>query len=155
MEDKEMQSRREFLRYAMIGGIAVPITVSMGLLNTAEAKVFQFAEDPENLTELERLHIPQVSLPPVVEDGSQASIQVQMEHPMEEDHYIRSIQIVNFSDPVQTKGTFYFSPANGQAFLGTQIRLNGGESTVWVVAECNQHGKWATSKFTKVAAGGC
>ena len=155
MEDQEMQSRREFLRYAMIGGIAVPITVSMGLLNTAEAKVFQFAEDSENLTELERLHIPQVSLPPVVEDGSQASIQVQMEHPMEEDHYIRSIQIVNFSDPVQTKGTFYFSPANGQAFLGTQIRLNGGESTVWVVAECNQHGKWATSKFTKVAAGGC
>ena len=155
MEDQEMQSRREFLRYAMIGGIAVPITVSMGLLNTAEAKVFQFAEDPENLTELERLHIPQVSLQPVVEDGSQASIQVQMEHPMEEDHYIRSIQIVNFSDPVQTKGTFYFSPANGQAFLGTQIRLNGGESTVWVVAECNQHGKWATSKFTKVAAGGC
>ena len=155
MEDQEMQSRREFLRYAMIGGIAVPITVSMGLLNTAEAKVFQFAEAPEHLTELERLHIPQVSLPPVVEDGSQASIQVQMEHPMEEDHYIRSIQIVNFSDPVQTKGTFYFSPANGQAFLGTQIRLNGGESTVWVVAECNQHGKWATSKFTKVAAGGC
>ena len=155
MEDQEMQSRREFLRYAMIGGIAVPITVSMGLLNTAEAKVFQFAEDPENLTELARLHIPQVSLPPVVEDGSQAPIQVQMEHPMEEDHYIRSIQIVNFSDPVQTKGTFYFSPANGQAFLGTQIRLNGGESTVWVVAECNQHGKWATSKFTKVAAGGC
>ena len=155
MEDQEMKSRREFLRYAMIGGIAVPITVSMGLLNTAEAKVFPFAEDPENLTELERLHIPQVSLPPVVEDGTQASIQVQMEHPMEEDHYIRSIQIVNFSDPVQTKGTFYFSPANGQAFLGTQIRLNGGESTVWVVAECNQHGKWATSKFTKVAAGGC
>jgi len=117
--------------------------------------VCQSAEDPATLTELERLHIPQVSLPPVVEDGSQAPIQVQMEHPMEEDHYIRSIQIVNFSDPVQTKGTFYFSPANGQAFLGTQIRLNGGESTVWVVAECNQHGKWATSKFTKVAAGGC
>ena len=108
MENKEMQSRREFLRYVMIGGIAVPVTVSMGLLNTAEAKVFQFAEDPENLTELERLHLPNVSLPPVVEDGSQASIQVQMDHPMDEDHYIRSIQIVNFTDPVQTKGTFYF-----------------------------------------------
>ena len=155
MEHKELESRREFLRYAMIGGIAVPITVSTGFLNTAEAKVFQFAEDLENLTELERMHIPHVSLPPVVEDGSQASIQVEMDHPMEEDHYIRSIQIVNFTDPVQTKGTFYFSPANGEAFLGTQIRLNGGESTVWVVAECSRHGKWATSKFTKGAAGGC
>ena len=155
MEDNEMQSRRKFLRYAMIGGIAVPITVSTGLINTAQAKVFQFAEDPDNLTELERMHLPKVSLPPVVEDGAQASIQVELDHPMDEDHYIRSIQIVKFTDPVQTKGTFYFSPANGQAFLGTQIRLNGGESTVWVVAECNQHGKWATSRFTKVAAGGC
>jgi len=117
MEDKEMQSRREFLRYVMIGGIAVPITVSMGLLNTAEAKVFQFAEDPENLTELERLHLPNVSLPPVVEDGSQASIQVQMDHPMDEDHYIRSIQIVNFTDPVTNQGHILFFASQWRGIL--------------------------------------
>ena len=152
---KHDHSKREFLRYAMVGGVAVPLTSGIALLNTAHANTFNFVADPDNLTELERMHLPKVTLPPVVEDGSQAPIQVECAHPMDDDHYIKSIQIVNFTDPVQTKGKFYFTPANGQAFIGTQIRLNGGESTVWVIAECNQHGRWAVSKNTKVAAGGC
>jgi len=147
--------RREFLRYAMVGGVAVPLSIGPGLLTTAQANVFNFAADPANLTEMERIHLPKITMPPVVEDGSQAPIQIEIDHPIDEDHYIRHIQIVGFNDPVQTKGNFYFSPLNGEAFIGTQIRLNGGESTVWVVAECNQHGRWASSKGTKVAAGGC
>ena len=146
-------NRRDFLRYAMVGGIAVPI--SAGLIMPAEAGTFNFAADPENLTDMERMHLPKITLPPVVEDGSQAPIEITVDHPMDEDHYIKHIQIIGFKDPVQTKGNFYFSPMNGEAFIGTQIRLNGGESTVWVVAECNQHGRWAASKDTKVAAGGC
>ena len=74
---------------------------------------------------------------------------------MEDDDYIKSIQIMNFTDPVVMKGTFYFTPANGEVYFGTQIRLAGGEGTVWVVAECNKHGKWAVGKSVKVAAGGC
>ncbi len=149
------QTRRDFLRYAMVGGIAVPVTWGLGLLRPAHAKAFNFIADPQNMSAMERMHLAKVTLPPVVEDGGQAPIQVEMDHPMDDDHYIKSIQIVSFNDPVQTKGQFYFSPANGEAFIGTQIRLNGGESTVWVIAECNQHGKWASSKDTKVAAGGC
>ena len=148
-------NRREFLRYAMVGGMAVPLTLGTGLITPAQAKVFNFAKDPNNLTDMERMHLPRITLPPVVEDGSQAPIQIEMDHPMDDDHYIKLIQIIGFDDPVQTKGNFYFSPMNGEAFIGTQIRLNGGESTVWVVAECNQHGRWASSKDTKVAAGGC
>ena len=147
--------RREFLRYAMVGGVAVPLSIGPGILATAQANAFNFAADPDNLTEMERIHLPKITMPPVVEDGSQASIQIELDHPMDEDHYITHIQIIGFNDPVQTKGNFYFSPLNGEAFIATQIRLNGGESTVWVVAECNQHGRWASSKGTKVAAGGC
>ena len=147
--------RRDFLRYAMVGGVAVPLSFAPGLLIGAQAGVFNFAKDPDNLSEMERIHLPKITLPPVVEDGSQAPIQVEMDHPMDDDHYIKHIQIIGFNDPVQTKGNFYFSPLNGQAFIATQIRLNGGESEVWVIAECNQHGRWASSKGTKVAAGGC
>ena len=148
-------NRREFLRYAMVGGVAVPLSIGPGILATAQANAFNFAADPDNLTEMERIHLPKITMPPVVEDGSQASIQIELDHPMDEDHFITHIQIIGFNDPVQTKGNFYFSPLNGEAFIATQIRLNGGESTVWVVAECNQHGRWASSKGTKVAAGGC
>ena len=78
-----------------------------------------------------------------------------MDHPMDEDHYIKNIQIMNFTDPVVIKGKFYFTPVNGEVYLGTQIRLAGGEAKVWVVAESNQHGQWAASKETKGSAGGC
>ena len=148
-------TRRQFLRYASIGGIAVPMYATTFMTEVADAAVFQFPANPDDLTDLEKIHIPKVTLPPVVEDGSQAPIVVEMDHPMEPDHYIKNIQIMNFTDPVVIKGKFYFTPVNGEVYLGTQIRLAGGEAKVWVIAECNQHGKWAVSKDTKVAAGGC
>ena len=74
--------------------------------------------DPDNLTDLEKLHIPKVTIPPVVEDGSQAPIVVEMDHPMDDDHYIKSVQILNFDDPIVIKGKFYYTPVNGEVYLG-------------------------------------
>ena len=148
-------TRRKFLRAAAAGGTAATLLPGMSLFDEAQGAVFNFPADPENPTEEERIHLPKVTLPPVVEDGSQAPIVVELDHPMEEDHYIKSVQVLNFTDPVVIKGKFYFTPMNGQAYMGTQIRLAGGEDTVWVVAECSKHGKWAVSKSVKVAAGGC
>ena len=155
MSFKDDINRRVFLRWATIGGIGVPVFGSGLLTKKLEAAPFNFQKDPNSPTKIERLHIPQLTLPPVVEDGNQAPVVVEMDHPMEPDHYIKSVQIISFSDPVVVKGKFYFTPANGAVYLGTQIRLAGGSRTIWVVAECNKHGKWATSKTVKVAAGGC
>ena len=119
------------------------------------ASSFHIPSDINNLTEIEKIHVPKVTLPPVVEDGNQAPIVVRIDHPMEENHYIKSIQILNFKDPVVIKGQCFFTPMSGEAYFGTQIRLAGGESRVWVVSECNRHGKYATYKDVKGAAGGC
>ena len=152
---KEDFSRRKFIRYSVVGGAVVPLLSGIPADNEAYGGVFNSPKDFENMTEMERIHVPKLTMPPVVEDGTQASVIVSVDHPMEEDHYIKSIQILNFADPVVIKGKFYFTPANGEAFFSTQIRLAGGEGTVWVVAECNKHGKWASSKNVSVAAGGC
>ena len=121
-----------------------------------QASSFHIFKPNDNfLTEIERIHVPRVTLPPVVEDGNQAPIVVEVDHPMEENHYIKSIQILNFNDPIVIKGQCFFTPMSGQAYLSTQIRLAGGESRVWVISECNQHGKYATYRDVKVAAGGC
>ena len=119
------------------------------------ASSFHIPSDIDNLTEIEKIHVPKVTIPPVVEDGNQAPIVVEVDHPMEENHYIKSIQILNFADPIVIKGQCFFTPKSGQAYLSTQIRLAGGESRVWVISECNQHGKYATYRDVKVAAGGC
>ena len=155
MKNIDNLSRREFLNYSMVGGLGIVLSTNVSFTNEAHGGVFQTPKDIENLTELERIHVPKISLPPVVEDGTQASIVCSVDHPMDEDHYIKSIQILNFADPIVTKGKFFFTPTNGEAYLSTQIRLSGGEGTVWVIAECNQHGKWAANKKVNVAAGGC
>ena len=155
MKNIEDFTRRKFLNYSMVGGVALPLLSLMNCQNVAHGGVFQTAKDLENMTDLEQMHVPKISLPPVVEDGSQASIVCSVDHPMDEDHYIKSIQIMNFADPVVIKGKFYLTPDNGEAYISTQIRLSGGDGTVWVVAECNQHGKWAAFKNVNVAAGGC
>ena len=148
-------SRRNFIRFSVVGGAVVPLLSGIPVDNEVYGGGFNAPKDFENMTEMERIHVPKLTMPPVVEDGTQASVIVSVDHPMEEDHYIKSIQILNFADPVVIKGKFYFTPANGEAFFSTQVRLAGGEGTVWVVAECNKHGKWASSKTVSVAAGGC
>ena len=155
MKNIEDFTRRKFLNYSMVGGVALPLLSLMNCQNVAHGGVFQTAKDLENMTDLEQMHVPKISLPPVVEDGSQASIVCSVDHPMDGDHYIKSIQIMNFADPVVIKGKFYLTPDNGEAYISTQIRLSGGDGTVWVVTECNQHGKWAGFKNVSVAAGGC
>ena len=155
MKNIEDFTRRKFLNYSMVGGVALPLLSLMNCQNVAHGGVFQTAKDLENMTDLEQMHVPKISLPPVVEDGSQASIVCSVDHPMDEDHYIKSIQIMNFADPIVIKGKFFLTPANGEAYISTQIRLSGGEGSVWVIAECNKHGKWAASKKVTVAAGGC
>ena len=147
-------TRRGFFKTTVLGGVAVALPAFSGF-SQLEAAAFNKAVDINNMTDLEKLHVPKVTLPPVVEDGNQAPIIVEIDHPMEDDHYIKSIPILNFNDPVVIKGQCFFTPQSGQAFVSTQIRLAGGESRVWVVSECNQHGRWAISKDVKVAAGGC
>jgi hypothetical protein len=76
---------------------------------------------------------------------------------MEPDHYIKSLQILNESDPIPSKGTFYLTPANGQAYLAVQVRMHSGTSSVLVIAECNLHGCWARRQPITIpeGTGGC
>ena len=112
-------------------------------------------QDPNNLTEFERLHVPRVRMPEVIEDGANAPCFVEMDHPMDPGHYITSVQILNYHDPIIWKGTFHFTPESGRVYLYSQLRLDAGKSTVYAVAECNRHGKWVGSADVNVAVGGC
>jgi len=94
-------------------------------------------------------------MPDVVEDGANSPIIVAMDHPMERDHYITSVQILDYQDPIIWKGTFTFTPDNGEVYVYSQLRLDSGKSTVYVISECNQHGKWVNEHHVDVAVGGC
>lgn len=103
---------------------------------------------------LEREHRPLIEAPNLSEDPGAVPLQVSVNHPMTPDHFIRSIDIRLDDDPVPYKGTFFFTPANGQAMVAFPMRSGIG-GLLKVVAECSQHGRFVATKEIKVAEGGC
>lgn len=116
-----------------------------------------FAGDLALLSPLQREHLPSVRIPARTRNGAKVPIVVEMPHPMTPDHHVKSIKVVNPSDPIPLKGTFHFTPANGAVYLAFQARMNGGDSEVAVTAECNRHGRWTTCRGISIPedAGGC
>lgn len=115
------------------------------------------ADHPDLLSPSQQLHLPVLKLPTVTTNGAKVPIVVEMRHPMEPDHYITSVHVVNERDPVPLKGTFHFTPANGQVYLAFQARLDQGASKVSATAECNLHGSSSTTRSIDIpsGAGGC
>lgn len=153
-------TRRQILKLSAISvgatatGLFLP-QIALAQDDSQEAP-FNFVADPENPTELEAEHLINIRLPIIAEDGSNVPVVASLEnHPMEEDHYIKTIRIFGFTDPIVSKGRFNFTPANGMAYISTQARMDGGDANVFVVAECTQHGWWAAQAALKVSLGGC
>ncbi|HSF07537.1 MAG TPA: thiosulfate oxidation carrier protein SoxY [Methylomirabilota bacterium] len=136
-------SRRGFLRLA---GAAA------GLVGPALWRPVSAGPAP-----MEAPHRPLLRLPPVTSNGARVPITVEMAHPMEPDHHVTTLTVVNPRDPVPLKGVFHFSPANGLAYVAFQARLDEGSSTVLASADCGLHGRFTASAPVTIAAGsgGC
>jgi predicted secreted protein len=104
--------------------------------------------------DLERDHRPVIDAPTLSEDPSAVPLQVSVNHPMATDHFIRSLAIRLDNDPVPDKGTFFFTPANGQAAVAFHMRSGAG-GLLKVTAECSRHGRFTATKEIRVAEGGC
>jgi desulfoferrodoxin (superoxide reductase-like protein) len=105
-------------------------------------------------TALEREHRPRLELPILAEDATAVPVKVWVDHPMEPDHYIRSIEVTVEQDPVPNKGKFLFTPGNGQAWLAFPMRSGAG-GLARAVAECSRHGRFTGTREYRVADNGC
>ncbi|MFQ5897932.1 MAG: thiosulfate oxidation carrier protein SoxY [Candidatus Methylomirabilia bacterium] len=103
---------------------------------------------------LDRQHRPQLDLPILAEDPTAVPIHAWVDHPMEPDHYIKSIEIRMDKDPVAYKGKFLFTPANGRASVAFQMRSGVG-GVVTAEADCSKHGRFVGTKEVRVTEGGC
>lgn len=105
-------------------------------------------------TALEREHQPKLDLPVLAEDATAVPVQAWVDHPMEPDHYIRSIELTVEQDPVPYKGRFFFTPGNGRAWVAFQMRSGAG-GVARATAECTRHGRFVGTREYRVADGGC
>jgi predicted secreted protein len=99
-------------------------------------------------------HIPRLDLPILTEDPAAVPVIVGTDHPMNPDHYIRSIRITLATDPVPEKGLYQFTPLSGRAWVSFQMRSGAG-GEVRAEAEDNRHRKFVASGMVRVAEGGC
>src|SRR5262245_31997873 len=102
----------------------------------------------------DREHQVKLEMPWIAEDPAAVPVQVSVDHPMEPDHYIRSIDVVLEKDPVPHKGKFVFTPANGRAWAAFTVRSGTG-GLVKATAECSRHGRFVGTREVRVAEGGC
>ena len=149
-------SRRRFLGLVS-GAVAVGLLEGRGRAAPAAPGGLQEARDPSAPSAFEQLHLPIVTVPSFTRNGAHVPIVVEMAHPMDGDHAIKSVHILNDSDPIPSKGTFHFTPDNGHVYLATQARMHSGTSSVVVVAECTRHGQWAHRQQITIPEGaeGC
>ena len=102
----------------------------------------------------DRAHRPEVDLPILADDPTSVPLTVSVDHPMEPNHYIKSIEVVLDTDPVPQKGTFQFTPLSGRASVSYQMRSGQG-GDLRVTVECTRHGRFEARRSVRVAPGGC
>jgi predicted secreted protein len=105
-------------------------------------------------TRPDREHRIDLDVPILSEEPAAVPIRVGVDHPMEPEHYIQSIEVSIDRDPVPAKGKFLFSPANGRPWAAYQMRSGTG-GVVKAVAVCNRHGEFLASHEVRVVEGGC
>ena len=103
---------------------------------------------------LEGEHQPMLDLPVLAEDATAVPVVVWVDHPMEPDHFIKSIEVTLETDPVARKGVFLFTPASGRAWMAFQMRSGVG-GVVKATVECSRHGRFVGTREVRVAADGC
>ena len=99
-------------------------------------------------------HQIKLDIPLLSEDPTGVPVSFSIDHPMEPDHYIRSVDLTLAADPIPYKGTFLFTPANGRAAAAFKMRSGAG-GKVQAIAECTKHGKFTATRDIRVAEGGC
>ncbi|MBI3028947.1 MAG: thiosulfate oxidation carrier complex protein SoxZ [Candidatus Rokubacteria bacterium] len=99
-------------------------------------------------------HTPRIELPVLADDPAAVPFQAALDHPMDPDHFIRSLEVTLATDPVPSKGKFHFTPANGRAWVAFQFRSGIG-GVVTVAGECSRHGRFAGTREVRVVEGGC
>jgi sulfur-oxidizing protein SoxY len=95
-----------------------------------------------------------VEAPEIAENGAVVPVKVTVESPMNEKDYVKAIHLLNTKNGNARCANIYLTPANGEAFFGTRIKL-GGTQDVVAIAEMSNGTFLSAKQNVKVTIGGC
>jgi sulfur-oxidizing protein SoxY len=95
-----------------------------------------------------------LDVPLIAENGAVVPVTVEVHAPMTAQSYVKAVYIISDKNRRPLNAKFNLTPAMGQAYVGTNMRL--GESTdVRAIAEMNDGSLLQAKREVKVTVGGC
>jgi superoxide reductase len=114
----------------------------------APDNTIHIAADPANMTELEKLHVPQFVLPASIKTGKAIGVTVnvgKLPHPMIKTHWIQWIELQVDGKPVGKRITL--NPGDkAKATAKFKFTPTAGRHTLKATIHCNIHGTWENSQ---------
>ena len=95
-----------------------------------------------------------LDLPEIAENGNQVKVSFELDSPMTESDYIKSVYILSDGNPSPNVAKFSFTPQMGSCSATTRMRLSKTQN-VYLLAESNNGQFLMTNAKVKVTIGGC
>ena len=92
--------------------------------------------------------------PEIAENGNTVPISIDVDSPMTDASYVKTIMMVADGNPLPGVARFDLTPANGRAHVEFRIRLAQTQN-ITAVALMNDGTMWTATKNVKVTIGGC
>jgi len=157
--------RREFLRTAAIGTVAVSATATMASAErffptTVDMTLFDGinrVKDPARKTPLEKSHAPAISSPSSVKAGEPFVVEVSIGdniHVMGPTHWIEYIELSLGNEPagrVEFQSRGYLKPKASFTVVVPKEAASKGKVTLVAIERCNLHGLWESNLDISVA----
>jgi superoxide reductase len=148
-------NRRDLLKGTALGALAIAWGKQLAFAKEfypvpVDEKLFQGInrlDNPQQETELEKVHIPVIQAPQKVKAGEVFSVELaigKILHPMGPAHWIESVQINIGNEPagtLQFRSHGYMKP-EGRFDLILGDNLKGKTVSLVVQDKCNLHGIW-------------
>ena len=150
MVHKTLSSRRRWLQQAglMTCVVMTPRSVWGTPDELKKAVKHAFGQQP---IQSDRVAL---DLPALAENGNSVRISISVDSPMQQDSYVRIIQLFASQNPLPDIARFELSWRNGIAFVETRIRL-AAEQDVIAVAQMNDGSLWSGSAHIVVTEAAC
>lgn len=143
--------RRDIVRGLGIGAAALIIAPRLAF---ADAKAVQ--------TEIDKLYAGKamaegrvkLDLPQIAENGLVVPIGVEVESPMTDADFVRSVHVYSDGNPLPAVISFHFTAMSGKAAANARIRLAQTQNVI-AVAEMSDGKLFTARQEVKVTIGGC
>ncbi len=156
--------RRNFIK-SMMAVSAVAVT-PVALMAKEEAEKKAKKKGPNDLTydaavtaitggkEVKESDKIKLTVPEIAENGAVVPVKVQVDHPMEENNYVKAIHVLSTKNGNVRCVDVMLTPANAKGYFATRIKLGGTQEVVGL-AELSDGTFIKAAKSVKVTIGGC